>query len=64
MLSLDNCWKFECHCSEKNCIGLVQGAADTSIEILSKYKLSDFIQSMLIEKGNSTNSNDWSASSR
>jgi hypothetical protein len=49
--------KFECHCGEKNCIGLVQGAADTSIEILNKYKLTDFIQSMLIEKGNSINSN-------
>ena len=43
--------KFDCHCCEKNCIGLIQGAADTSIEILNKYKLTDFIQSMLIEKG-------------
>ena len=29
-----------------NCIGLVQGAADTSSEILNKYKLTDFIKSM------------------
>ena len=43
--------KFDCHCGEKNCIGLIQGAADTSIEILNQYKLTDFIQSMLIEKG-------------
>ena len=43
--------KFDCHCCEKNCIGLFQGAVDTSIEILNKYKLTDFIQSMLIEKG-------------
>ncbi len=42
--------KFDCHCGEKNCIGFIQGAADTPIEILHQYKLTDFIQSMLVEK--------------
>jgi hypothetical protein len=49
--------KFECHCGEKNCIGLIQGAADTFIKILNQYKLTHFIQSMLIEKGYSINPN-------
>jgi hypothetical protein len=43
--------KFDFHCGEKNCIGLIKAAADTSIEILNKYQLTDIIQSMLIEKG-------------
>ena len=42
--------KFECHCGEVNCIGLVQGAADTPIEILNQYKLTNFIHTMLKEK--------------
>ncbi len=50
--------KFDCHCGEKKCIGLIKGAADTSIEILNNYQLTDFIQSMLIEKGNSIDSKD------
>ena len=43
--------KFDFHCGEKNCIGLIKAAADNSIEILNKYQLTDFIQSMQIEKG-------------
>jgi hypothetical protein len=39
--------KFECQCGEIDCIGLVQGAADTPVEILKKYKLTSFIQSNL-----------------
>jgi hypothetical protein len=42
--------KFECHCGEVDCIGLVQGAADTPIEILNQYKLTNFIHTMLKEK--------------
>jgi hypothetical protein len=44
--------KFDCQCGEIGCIGLVQGAADTSFEILKKYKLTNFIQSMLKNKNN------------
>jgi hypothetical protein len=43
-------WKiaqqFVCNCGKPSCIGLVQGAADTSSEVLNKYKLTDFIKSM------------------
>ena len=43
-------WKmaqqFVCNCGKPNCVGLVQGAADTSSETLNKYKLTDFIKSM------------------
>jgi len=43
-------WKiaqqFVCNCGKPSCVGLVQGAADTSSEILNKYKLTDFIKSM------------------
>ena len=42
--------KFECQCGEIDCIGLVQGAADTPFEILNKYKLTNFIKSMLKDK--------------
>ena len=42
--------KFECHCGVVDCIGLVQGAADTPIEILNQYKLTNFIHTMLKEK--------------
>ena len=38
--------QFVCNCGKPNCVGLVQGAADTSSEILNKYKLTDFIKSM------------------
>ena len=43
-------WKmaqqFVCNCGKPSCVGLIQGAADTSSEILNKYKLTDFIKSM------------------
>ncbi len=42
--------KFECQCGEIDCIGLVKGAADIAIEILNKYKLTNFIKSMLKDK--------------
>ena len=38
--------QFICNCGKPSCVGLIQGAADTSSEILSKYKLTDFIKSM------------------
>ena len=44
-------WKvaqsFACNCGSINCIGKVEGAADTSTEILNRYKLTDFITRML-----------------
>jgi len=43
-------WKiaqqFVCNCGKPRCVGLIQGAADTSTEVLNKYKLTDFIKSM------------------
>lgn len=38
--------QFVCTCGKPNCIGLVQGAADTPPEVLNKYELTDFIKSM------------------
>ncbi len=38
--------QFVCNCGKPNCVGLVQGAADTPTEVLNKYKLTDFIKSM------------------
>jgi len=38
--------QFICNCGKPNCVGLIQGAADTSTEVLNKYKLTDFIKSM------------------
>lgn len=44
-------WKmdqsFTCNCGNKNCLHTIKGAAYLSKEMLSKYKLTDFIQSML-----------------
>lgn len=38
--------KFICHCGKPACIGLIQGAANVSSEILTRYKLTDFIRAM------------------
>ena len=38
--------QFVCNCGKPSCVGLIQGAADTSAEVLNKYKLTDFIKSM------------------
>ena len=38
--------KFNCHCGKPTCVGLIQGAAELPIELLKKYKLSDFISAM------------------
>ncbi len=38
---------FACTCGNKNCLHTIKGAAYLSREVLSKYKLTDFIQSML-----------------
>ncbi|MCX6208718.1 MAG: SET domain-containing protein-lysine N-methyltransferase [Bacteroidetes bacterium] len=39
--------QFACTCGSKNCLQTIKGAAYLSKEILSNYKLTDFIQSML-----------------
>lgn len=47
-------WKiaqtFQCHCGSSNCIGLIQGAADTSLDILNQYILTDFIKNKLVQR--------------
>jgi hypothetical protein len=47
-------WKiaqtFQCHCGSSNCIGLIQGAADTSLDILIQYTLTDFIKNKLAQR--------------
>lgn len=39
--------QFTCNCGNKNCLKTIKGAAYLSKEVLSKYILTDFIQSML-----------------
>lgn len=41
---------FTCNCGNKNCLQTIKGAAYLSKEVLLKYKLTDFIQSMLDKK--------------
>lgn len=36
---------FNCHCGKPDCIGLIQGASELSVEVLRKYKLTQFIKS-------------------
>ncbi len=38
---------FECLCGTKSCIKIVQGAKYVAASVLQRYKLTDFIQSML-----------------
>ncbi len=38
---------FICNCGNKNCLHTIKGAAYLSKEVLSKYKLTNFIQSMI-----------------
>ena len=44
-------WKmsqvFDCHCGKPACVGLIQGASELTVEVLRKYKLTDFIKSMV-----------------
>lgn len=44
-------WKmaqtFQCNCGSPLCIGEIMGAADLSPDIISKYRLTDFIQQQL-----------------
>jgi hypothetical protein len=35
---------FQCYCNQPGCLGLINGSSNISDEILSKYRLSDFIQ--------------------
>jgi hypothetical protein len=35
---------FDCHCGSANCIGQIQGAGDLPSNVLSRYRLTDFIQ--------------------
>lgn len=44
---------FKCHCGSPECILEITGAANTPLDILSKYRLSDYINEMLLKK-NST----------
>jgi len=43
-------WKisqtFNCHCGKPACIGLIKGASELSVDVLRKYKLTEFIESM------------------
>jgi hypothetical protein len=41
--------QFVCNCGKPNCVGFVQGAADTPIEVLFTYKLTDFIRQMAVK---------------
>lgn len=41
---------FQCLCGYKNCLGYIDGAAYLSKEVLSRYRLSDFIQQQLNKK--------------
>lgn len=38
---------FHCLCGEANCIGMIKGAKELSIDTLHQYRLTDFIQSKL-----------------
>jgi hypothetical protein len=38
---------FNCLCGETNCIGVIKGAKELSKDLLSKYRLTDFIQSKI-----------------
>lgn len=38
---------FKCLCGEANCIGTIKGAKELEKELLSEYKLTDFIQQKL-----------------
>jgi hypothetical protein len=44
-------WKmsqvFNCHCGQPACVGLIQGASQLSKAVLKKYKLTDFIGTMV-----------------
>lgn len=37
---------FNCHCGKPTCVGLIKGASELSVDVLRKYKLTDFIKSM------------------
>lgn len=41
---------FECRCGSANCLRSIQGAAFLSAEVLSNYRLTDFIQRKLEEQ--------------
>jgi len=38
---------FDCICQSENCLGYIQGASHLPLNVLTKYKLSDYIQSKL-----------------
>ncbi|MCX6289029.1 MAG: SET domain-containing protein [Bacteroidetes bacterium] len=37
---------FNCHCGKPACVGLIKGASELSVDVLRKYKLTEFIESM------------------
>jgi hypothetical protein len=38
---------FNCHCGKPACVGLIKGASELSVDVLRKYKLTEFIESMV-----------------
>jgi len=38
---------FQCYCGQKNCLGLIEGAAHIADEVLKHYKLTDFVLTQL-----------------
>lgn len=38
---------FDCICQSENCLGYIQGSAHLPLDMLKKYKLSDYIQNKL-----------------
>ena len=38
---------FECFCQQKNCLGKIDGAKNTPLQTMKKYRVSAFIQSQL-----------------
>lgn len=43
---------FTCHCGTANCLGEIRGAAHISPDIISRYKLTRFIQQQLHDRSN------------
>ena len=43
---------FTCYCGSKKCLGEIKGAAHINVNVLSKYKLTRFIQQQLHDRSN------------
>ena len=42
---------FQCHCGSPRCLGVIQGARYLSIEVVSRYRFTDFINKKLLAPG-------------